>query len=138
MTKNTKVKGNNAELEALAFFKRHGFSVSIPFGDNDPYDLIVEAPSRKLYRVQVRWASWQRDSLALNLRSSTSRGSRTLDLSRIDAFVAWDGTALYIVPTCVLGDCRAAFTLRRGDARNGQKRGIHLAEEFVARIDLLP
>ena len=138
MKKSTKFKGNNAELETLAFFKRRGYSVSLPFGDCDPYDLVVESPTRRLYRVQVRWVSWKGDVAVLPLRSHGRGKPKTLDMTRVEAFAAWDGATIYIVPVRVLGDRINAFQLRRAYPKNNQRKGINLASEFEEACHFLP
>lgn len=135
---NTKVKGNSAELEAACFFNRNGYVVSLPFGDNAPYDAIVESPSRKIYRVQVRWSSWKGEILMVNLQRSSQGRSYSLDLSRIDVFAIWDGSCMFIVPTSELSGCIKAFTLRRGASKNGQKQGIHLAKDYEGATARIP
>ena len=135
---NTKAKGNSAELEVLCFFNRKGYVVSLPFGDNAPYDLILESPSAKVYRVQVRWSSWKGDVLMVNLQRSSQGRSYPLDLTRIDTFVAWDGTKLYIVPVQKLAHCKAGFSLRRSETKNGQSKGINLASDFFEALHLVP
>jgi hypothetical protein len=53
---NTKVAGDITEAVVLAEFLRAGFPVCVPFGDNQRYDLVVEAGGRFL-RVQCKTAS---------------------------------------------------------------------------------
>jgi len=136
---NTKAKGGLAELEALTFFSRAGFTVSLPFGDNAPYDLVVESPSGVLYRVQIRFAGWQKNgSLVVNLRRSASGKNIPLDRTRIEAFVVWDGACPYIVPTQDLGDVVASLTLRHDPPKNRQCKGIRMASTFKEALHLLP
>ncbi len=118
MYTNTKVKGDQAQIETICFLKRNGYSVSIPFGENDPYDLIAESPSGNLYRVQVRWASWKNEVLKVSLRAISKNYVRTLDLSRIDAFVAYDGNDFYIVPKALFDGRAATVQFRKVAARN--------------------
>lgn len=40
----TKDQGNKAEIAVISEFIKRGFSVSIPFGQNDPFDLVVKFP----------------------------------------------------------------------------------------------
>jgi len=135
---NTKQKGDEAELSALVFLQRHGFMVSIPFGENTPYDLIAESPQGRLYRVQVRWCSWKEGRLSLSLRRISKNYHKPLDRTRIDTFLAWDGSDAYIVPVQDTMSCSAEFTLRGEPPRNGQKKGIHLASAYRNAIHLLP
>jgi len=68
----------------------NGHSVSVPFGDNDKYDLIVDN-SRELYRIQCKTA-WEnkQDTIRFNTHSQTTDSGEyheeTYD-GRIDAFV---------------------------------------------------
>lgn len=137
---NTKSKGTLAEMEVALFFKRAGYTVSFPFGDNEPYDLVVESTTNKLYRVQVRGCSWKNDSLEISLRSvTTGKGrslvSKCLDLSRIEVFAAWDGSKVYLVPVAGLNHTRA-FTLRKFPGKSG--RPSNLADEFLEATHLVP
>ncbi len=137
MYDNSKTKGNRAELNVLYRFSEAGFSVSIPFGDNAPYDLIVESPSKKLYRIQTRWCSWKGEVLSVSLQRSSQGVSFPLDLTRIDAMVAFDGKDLYLIPVTGL-TVATAIQLRRSPAKNGQTKGVRLSSDFKDRFDLLP
>lgn len=52
---NTKFKGNYTELKIATKFIEYGFFVSFPFGDNAPYDLIVDN-GREIFTVQCKTA----------------------------------------------------------------------------------
>jgi hypothetical protein len=134
---NTKSKGNIAEVEAIRFFLKKGYSVSVPFGDNAPYDLIIESAS-KLYRVQVRHSTWKNNVLLLSVRASSGGKSKRLDLNRIDVFAVWDGSELFIVPTSFIGNRSTAFCMRREQPMNGQQDGINMAYEFREAVRFLP
>tara|TARA_Y100000310_G_scaffold282353_1_gene303490 strand:+ start:5558 stop:5980 length:423 start_codon:yes stop_codon:yes gene_type:complete len=135
---NSKVKGDDAEVAALSLFKRNGYTVSIPFGENAPYDLVVESPGRRVYRVQVRWCNWTKGSLMVNLRTFVGRKHKTLDRDRIDAFVAWDGSEAFVIPVADTMGCKSGLSLRREPAKNGQVKGVRLAEPYRNALHLLP
>jgi len=135
---NTKVKGDLAEVEVFRYLKTHGYTVSIPFGENAPYDLVVESPAGKMYRLQVRWGSWRNDVLEISLRIVSKNYYRTINLDRIEAFVAWDGEHVYIIPKDQLAGLRAAIRLRRTPPKNNQKKGVRMASEYKNNIKLLP
>lgn len=67
---NTKQVGDTSESLVLAELTRRGYQVSVPFGDNDRYDLVVD-DGDALYRVQVK-TGWREDGC---VRFKT--GSRT-------------------------------------------------------------
>ena len=52
---NTKDTGDTTEARIIHALIARGYSVSVPFGDNDSYDLIVDAGST-LHRVQCKTA----------------------------------------------------------------------------------
>lgn len=90
MTVNSKDKGDETEAKVLQKLISCGYSVSIPFGDNDKYDLIVDAHG-ELYRVQCKtaWTS-TKGTLRFNTHSQTTKdGDYHEDTyhGHVDAFV---------------------------------------------------
>lgn len=133
---NTKDKGDFAEIEAIRFFKQNGYSVSIPFGDNDPYDLIIESPNKNLYRIQVRYSAFNEEYVKVRLTSTSRYTQTTLDFQRVEAFVIFDSKDFYIVPTSQIAN-KCALHLRKLPAKNNQKEKIHLAENFLNNLSFL-
>ena len=56
----TKEQGIIGQARVLSEFESLGISVSIPFGDNLPYDLIIDVYG-KLYKVQVKTSTQTKD-----------------------------------------------------------------------------
>jgi hypothetical protein len=87
---NTKSVGDETEVAVLHELVEAGWSVSIPFGDNDKYDLVVD-DGDELYRVQCKTA-WRNkpETIRFNTHSQTTRGGEyhesTYD-EAADAFV---------------------------------------------------
>jgi len=52
---NTKHIGNISEAKVLHEFLKRGFSVSIPYGNNSPYDFVIEGEN-KFFTIQVKTA----------------------------------------------------------------------------------
>lgn len=136
---DTKKVGNTAELEVLCWLAKHGYSVSLPFGDNSPYDIMAESlATKKVYRIQVRSSTWKNGVLSLGLRSSSHGKARVLDMARIEAFIVWDGLKLYIVPTHAIASKRGAFSLRNTEPKNGQKQKINAAIDYESDTSYIP
>ncbi len=55
-------KGDLTEATVLAELKRREVPVSFPFGDNERYDAVVEAPGGQLYRLQIK-TGWLSDGV---------------------------------------------------------------------------
>lgn len=135
---NTKKVGNDAELNVAAWLQKEGFTVSFPFGDNAPYDLIVESDNGKVSRIQVRRTNWSDDGwLQISLRGSSGGKTRSLEKDRIEAFVVFDGTNFFVVPTSHMLGQFSTYSLRRTPPKNNQTKGIHLAEQYQNAVQLL-
>ncbi len=122
----------------LAYFQRNGYRVSIPFGDNSPYDALVESPTGKIYRIQTRLCRWDNEVLSLRLRSISKNYNKRIDMSRIDAFAAWDGERIYIVPVEQIANRKAVFGMRRNPSKNNQRAKVNLASDHLDATWHLP
>lgn len=54
---NSKIKGDLAVANAIAYFMTNGYEVCLPIGDKRPYDLVIEFEG-VLQRVQVKYAGF--------------------------------------------------------------------------------
>jgi len=57
---NTKQIGDETEVRVITALIAEGYSVSIPFGDNDKYDLVLDT-GNQLLRVQCK-TGWIEDA----------------------------------------------------------------------------
>ena len=53
---NTKRIGNLTELQCITYLYELGCSISIPYGNSDKYDIIMDIKN-KLYKVQIKHSS---------------------------------------------------------------------------------
>lgn len=127
-------KGNVAELAIAKEAARLGLSVLAPLTEHEPFDLVIGTASR-LLRVQCKWASRRGDVIPVNLTRSR-RGPdgfihRTYGEQEIDAVGVYCGDidACFLIPISEVAG-RAAFQLRLGPARNGQRAALHFAEKY--------
>ena len=67
---NTSRKGDETEAVILGRLMDLGVSVSVPFGDSDRYDLVVD-DGASLHRLQCKTGSWVNGSVRFNLYTST-------------------------------------------------------------------
>lgn len=138
MGRDTKRVGCAAELAVMLFLKQRGFSIAIPFGDHDPYDIIVESPSGHLYRIQVRNLKWKKNGSAeIRLYQVIHGRPKPCDLSRIDVFACWDGEDVYFIPVVALQGKKASFTIRKLPAGGGQKVNVNHSSEFLGAVQFL-
>ena len=64
---NTKQKGDIAESVIISEFIKNNISVSIPFGDNDKYDLIVEL-NNQFKSVQIKNGRFENGKIIADIR----------------------------------------------------------------------
>jgi hypothetical protein len=106
---NSKETGDETEAVVLRRLIAQGYSVSVPFGDNDKYDLVVDDGER-LYRIQCKTAwSNKPETIRFNTHSQTTKEGayheQTYD-GVVDAFVVRYPSMeqLYCVDTEEAGD----------------------------------
>jgi hypothetical protein len=87
---NSKQVGDETEAKVLTTLISNGFSVSVPFGDNDKYDLIVDNEGA-LYRIQCKTA-WRTKTgtIRFNTHSQTTEDGEYRESTydgEVDAFI---------------------------------------------------
>ena len=115
MELNSKQKGNLTELQCLTSFYEQGCHVSLPYGENSRYDMIVDV-NGKLLKVQVRTASLRKEdenAIEFSCRSTRVNSQGTISNKytpdEIDYFATfWKGVC-YLIPVT---ECSVSKTLR--------------------------
>ena len=101
--KNSKQQGDIGVAFAIACMTAKGWAVSVPLGDNQKYDLIVDTGCN-LKRVQVKTSSYARNGVyevALKTCGGNKSGSKTskLDKANYDLlFVLTAESSCYLIP----------------------------------------
>lgn len=131
MELTSKEKGNLTELQCLTAFYELGYKVSIPYGENCRYDLILDV-NNTLLRIQVKTSKFIDEECFSFVTRSTrinSQGnfSRNYTKEEIDYFATFYRGKCYLVP---VEECGVEKKLRFCYPSNGQKKGINLAENY--------
>jgi hypothetical protein len=137
---NTKRVGDASEARVLSALLDRDYAVSIPFGDNDPYDLVVEA-GRGFHRVQVK-TGWMEDSrIRFKTASKTTVDGDTVRQDyapeEVDAFAVRcrETEDCYWVP---FDDAGRKNTYLRVETPDIDHPSVRLAEEYRFDIALPP
>ena len=124
MSALNKQKGNVGEAKCLAKMIELGVPVSLPFGDNERYDMIIEHNGR-LEKIQVKYSSVQESegSTCFKLCSSTNHTTNkhySTYENDIDAFLLYNALTdeVYYLPMEVVGN-KKTLTLRMQPSKNG-------------------
>ena len=124
--------GTRSEAAILAELVRRGYSVLLPFGVNQRYDLVLDLHGQ-FVRVQCKTGRLRRGSVQFSTRSTrTNRQkveSRSYD-GEAEFFLVYcpANEQIYAVP--VDGAPRGEMYLRVEPSRNGQASGVNLASEY--------
>src|SRR4051794_30130727 len=126
----TRQRGNQAEAAVLAGLVDLDLIVSVPFGDGQPYDLLVDVGTAIL-RVQCKCS--REDGGCVVFKScSTDHGLGPRDYRGLaDVFGVYfpPTRAVFIVP--VQDVPRRVTALRLAPARNNQRAGVRMAADFA-------
>lgn len=128
---NSKAKGEISEGQVVAHLLKLGYSVSMPFGNNQRYDLIWDDGSR-LWRVQVKTANFSKGCLIFSCASINGfTGARTPYHGQIDVFLVYSPHTdkVYRVPVEETGT--SSIWLRVDPAHKfGPKSTIRWARDY--------
>lgn len=110
----------------MADLARRGFTVAVPFGDNAPYDLIVD-DGNGIHRVQVKYVTAQKGLIKVRVRSSGGKYNWA-DIDRIAVYEP-EGEQCYYFGEKDIGS-RVSLALRVGATANNQSQGVVWAEKY--------
>lgn len=140
-------KGNLAELRIAAAAAELGIGVLAPLTEHGRYDLMFDVAGR-LLRIQCKWASRNKDVVAVRIRSNYHSPTRgyvrgTYGAHEVDAVVAYchENDTCYFLPIDEI-DGMGFVHLRLGPTRNGQRAGVRMASKYelgaVAQLEVAP
>ena len=131
---NNKTKGNLSEALALCEFQKYHIPVSIPWGDNERYDMIAEF-NGKLNRIQIKTCNEEQNgAICCYTRSSanhTTNKHKDTYVGQIDYFVFVNHTynLLAIVPIEDVGN-QEQIRLRIKEPLNNQKAKTRYFKDY--------
>jgi hypothetical protein len=125
---NTSRKGDIAEAKVLTKFLTLSWSVSIPFGDNDRYDLILDKGDGKLHRIQVKKGRLIDGAVVFNVYSNTGNGKARTYKGEVDYFAVTHKSSVYLVP--IEETTATEMRLRVEPTKNRQVKNIRWAKDY--------
>ena len=136
---DSKQIGNLTELQCITRFYELGYSISIPYGDSEKYDFILDV-NGKLYKLQCKHASetytddGQLDYLTIRTtwQSGYSKGQKwkanKYTSDDIDFFVTHFQGKNYLID---VNECSTQKILRVLPPKNNQTKGINFLHLFL-------
>ena len=116
---NTKSKGNKAEGVIIAEFIKRGYPVSLPFGDNEPYDMIADFDGT-LKKIQIKHGKTSNGCVVADIRKRI--GSKRIKYEsyydKVDYIAIWceELDKVYIISGDMLK--KTTITLRYQKPKN--------------------
>lgn len=133
---HSKEKGNIGEAIVLAEFTKRGVQVSIPFGDNARYDLVIDIKGN-LYKVQVKYTSSLTRYNSVNCRCVSAKNHTTN--KRLDSYIGdvdflcyyiADWGEVVLVPIELLQG-KASINFRRDTPKNNQAKNVYYIKDYT-------
>jgi hypothetical protein len=136
--------GDRATLAVMLALRNAGYVISVPFGENMRYDLVIDNGNR-LSRVQCKSGRLRRGAVVFKTSSSYAHHRSAAEPRRhyqgqIDFFGVYcrDTDGVYLIPIEDVAPTCEAF-LRVEPARNRQQKRIRLAADYeIGNVRLPP
>jgi hypothetical protein len=125
----TNIKGDIGELSIMREFLKLDYWCSKPFGDDCPYDLIVDNKNGELKRVQIKYVTPnENNTLRVKLFSETGISYR----ETVDWIAVYNSESekCYLLKLDTFNSDVATLYLRLDAPKNNQSKGINLAENY--------
>ena len=133
---DVKHKGAQTELQCITYLHGLGYNISIPFGDNARYDLILDT-NKELLKLQIKTARQCTDTNDTWVINTSSTGinhqinkKRRYTADEIDYFGTYINGQVYLVPVSECGGNEKR--LRFAPPLNNQKSRCNMAQDYDA------
>lgn len=138
----TQIKGLTTELKCMGKFIEYGFIVSVPYGNNSRYDLLLDGGNGKYIRIQCKTAHLNENgSYTINTANSVStiskRTVKHYDSTQIDFIVSIIEEQLVIIPVNLISNSKSKI-FRTELPKFGAKSSCNLIQDFTVEKYILP
>lgn len=136
--RDTTTRGDLAEIEVAAALMRTGRRVLRPLSNGLRYDLLIDNNGGTYTRVQCKSGILKNGGVVFRVYSVSGHRVRAVSYhGQVDAFGVYcqQTGAAYLVPMTDIASCNTMVSLRVAPARNSQVRGVHLAQDYVIRLE---
>ena len=133
----TKQKGDIAEAYVTFLLKKNGFTVLIPWGEDNRYDLVSEK-NGVFKRIQVKYVSTRNGGLEVAIRSVNNYNIIHYSSKDIDIIAAYspEQNKVYLIPLNSVKN-RSQVKLRLTPTINKQNKYVTMATKYENNFDLL-
>lgn len=128
---NPKAVGELVEIKSISRLIELGYSVSLPFGNNQRYDAIIDN-GLELKKIQIKSGRIRNGCLIFNTASVNGfTGKRKRYTDQIDLFIVYciENDTMYMIP---LEECGVSSTSLRLEGPKKDFERIRWAKDYVA------
>lgn len=132
--RDTSARGDRTEFEVALALIRSGRHVLRPLWSASRYDLLIDDQNGSFVRVQCKTGALRHGSVVFRVYSVSARGRKgTPYHGQVDAFGVYcpETSTTYLVPMSAIDRHVEMVSLRMTPARNGQRKRVNAAEDFV-------
>lgn len=133
---DVKHKGAQTELQVITYLHGLGYDISIPFGDNCRYDIILDTKT-ELLRIQIKTAALATDtndtyiiktcSIGINQHANKIKPYTSNEIEYIATYIK---DRVYLIPIELCG--KKDKRLRFAPPKNNQHAKCNMASDFEA------
>jgi PD-(D/E)XK nuclease superfamily protein len=141
LQRNTSLTGDLTELEVALALTRAGYRVLRPLPTACRYDLAIDNEDGTLTRVQCKTGLLKDGRIVFRVYSVSGHRSEGRPYQgQVDAFGLYcDATRqTFLVPFALIPDHRVMVCLRLSPSKNGQRAGVHLADDLLISAGSTP
>ena len=132
-TKNHKQLGEIGERIAIGELSKFGIDILLPMSDNLPFDFVIIF-NNKFYKCQIKTSTQEseNDSLKFSLTSNNWNKGTTHKYTKdeIDILICCDLETIYLFKFSEI-EGKSSICIRKSDTKNGQKKGIWFAKDYI-------
>lgn len=133
MYNNSSTIGNIGEAVAISEFTKRKIPVLIPFGQNTPYDLVIQYKNR-FYKVQCKTTEKVLGNSTMRFHTCRTNGftgqRHKYCENEIDLFFLYCIENGYIGLLKIDDTTGDEFAIRLAATKNNQTKGIHMATDY--------
>ena len=138
----TQIKGLTTELKCMEKFIQYGFIVSIPYGNNSRYDLLLDCANEHYIRIQCKTAHLNENgSYTINTANTVTTASKHIikhyDNTQVDFIASIIEDQLVIIPVDFISNCKSKI-FRTELPKFGAKSVCNLIENYTVEKYILP
>lgn len=123
-------------------FIEYGFIVSVPYGNNSRYDLLIDCGNDHYYRIQCKTAHLNENgsytiNVANSVSTTTKRTVKYYDNTQIDFIASIIQNQLVIIPVNLISASKSKI-FRTELPQFGAKSSCNLIQDFTVEKYILP